>query len=81
MFIQPEREEVTLGEFSITKASGDKNSLKMIIPSLLSWVCGKGELLCLFSATIPREKLCWGRYKRGTFFGAGAKESLELGTV
>lgn len=75
--IQPEREEVTLGEFRY-KGKWRQEFFKNDHPIVVELGCGKGEYSVYLAQQYP-EKNFVGVDIKGARFWAGAKESLELG--
>ena len=75
--IQPEREEVTLGEFRY-KGKWRQEFFKNDYPIVVELGCGKGEYSVYLAQQYP-EKNFVGVDIKGARFWAGAKESLELG--
>lgn len=75
--IQPEREEVTLGEFRY-KGKWRQEFFKNDHPIVVELGCGKGEYSVYLAQQYP-EKNFVGVDIKGARFWAGAKASLELG--
>jgi tRNA (guanine-N7-)-methyltransferase len=75
--IQPEREEVTSGEFRF-KGKWRQDFFKNDRPIVVELGCGKGEYSVYLAQQYP-EKNFVGVDIKGARFWAGAKESLELG--
>lgn len=75
--IQPEREEITLGEFRY-KGKWRQEFFKNDHPIVVELGCGKGEYSVYLAQQYP-EKNFVGVDIKGARFWAGAKESLELG--
>ena len=75
--IQPEREEVTLGEFRY-KGKWRQEFFKNDHPIVVELGCGKGEYSVYLAQQCP-EKNFVGVDIKGARFWAGAKASLELG--
>ena len=75
--IQPEREEVTSGEFRF-KGKWRQDYFKNDYPIVVELGCGKGEYSVYLAQQYP-EKNFVGVDIKGARFWAGAKESLELG--
>ena len=75
--IQPEREEVTSGEFRF-KGKWRQDYFKNDHPIVVELGCGKGEYSVYLAQQYP-EKNFVGVDIKGARFWAGAKESLELG--
>ena len=75
--IQPEREEVTSGEFRF-KGKWRQDYFKNDHPIVVELGCGKGEYSIYLAQQYP-EKNFVGVDIKGARFWAGAKESLELG--
>ncbi|MCH1416991.1 MAG: tRNA (guanosine(46)-N7)-methyltransferase TrmB [Flavobacteriaceae bacterium] len=75
--IQPEREEVTSGEFRF-KGKWRQDFFKNDRPIVVELGCGKGEYSVYLAQKYP-EKNFVGVDIKGARFWAGAKESLELG--
>ena len=75
--IQPEREEVTSGEFRF-KGKWRQDFFKNDHPIVVELGCGKGEYSVYLAQQYP-EKNFVGVDIKGARFWAGAKESLELG--
>ena len=75
--IQPEREEVTSGNFQY-KGKWNSSFFKKEQPLVIELGCGKGEYSVYLAQQYP-EKNFVGVDIKGARFWAGAKESLELG--
>lgn len=75
--IQPEREELTGGEFAL-KGNWRKDFFKNDRPIVLELGCGKGEYSVYLAQQYP-EKNFIGIDIKGARFWTGAKQSLELG--
>ena len=75
--IQPEREEVTSGEFRF-KGKWRQDFFKNDRPIVVELGCGKGEYSVYLAQQYP-EKNFVGVDIKGARFWAGAKKSLELG--